>query len=78
AYITRFSPARIELYYTCTRAGSEEILTEGTSSHGFVDANTFRPLNLKKVMPELYDKMEAEYIKDSRLLEQSHRHTEHR
>lgn len=76
AYITRFSPARIEFYYTCTREESSEILTEGTSSHGFVDAKTFRPLNLKKVMPELYDKMEAEYIKDSRLLEQSHCHTE--
>lgn len=67
AYITRFSPARIEFYYTCTREGSSEILTEGTSSHAFVDAETFRPLNLKKVMPDLYDKIEREAKKDGAL-----------
>lgn len=68
AYITRISPARIEFYYTCRHKGGNEILTEGTSSHAFVDAKTFRPLNLKKVMPELYAKMEEEFRKDSQIL----------
>lgn len=63
-YVTRFSPARIEFYYICRRKGSDEILTEGTSAHAFVDSGTFRPLNLKKAMPELYEKMEREYLKD--------------
>ncbi|MGN1118858.1 MAG: acyl-CoA thioesterase [Oscillospiraceae bacterium] len=64
ARITRFSPARIEFAYTVTKKGESSILAEGTSSHGFVDAQTFRPLNLKKAMPELYAAMEAEAQKD--------------
>lgn len=78
AYITRFSPARIEFYYTCKRKGSPELLTEGTSAHAFVDAKTFRPLSLKKAMPDLFEKMDAEYRRDIKLLEaaQSHSHTE--
>lgn len=65
AAVSRFSPARIEFYYTVTRKGEEQILCEGTSSHGFVDAESFRPLNFKKAMPELYERMEREYKKDS-------------
>lgn len=64
ARITRLTPARIEFSYICRRRGCEEILTEGTSSHAFVDAKTFRPLNLKKAMPELYSKMEKEAAGD--------------
>ena len=64
ARITRLTPARIEFSYICRRKGCEEILTEGTSSHAFVDARTFRPLNLKKAMPELYSRMEQEAVKD--------------
>ncbi len=67
ARITRLTPARIEFSYICRRKGCEEILTEGTSSHAFVDAKTFRPLNLKKAMPELYSKMEQEAVKDGAL-----------
>lgn len=67
ARITRLTPARIEFSYICRRRGCEEILTEGTSSHAFVDAKTFRPLNLKKAMPELYSRMEQEAVKDGAL-----------
>lgn len=58
ARVTRLTPARIEFAYTVTKKGAADILAEGTSSHGFVDSATFRPLNIKKAMPELYDKME--------------------
>ncbi len=67
ARITRLTPARIEFSYICRRKGCEEILTEGTSSHAFVDAKTFHPLNLKKAMPELYSRMEQEAVKDGAL-----------
>ena len=55
--ITRLTPARIEFEYFLTRKGEEEILATGTSSHGFVDSQTFKPLNFKRAMPELFDKM---------------------
>lgn len=64
ATVSRFTPARIEFYYTVTRKGEQQMLCEGTSSHGFVDAQTFRPLNFKKAMPELYEKMDKEYRAD--------------
>lgn len=65
AKITRFTPARIEFSYTVTKKGEDDILAEGTSSHGFVDAKTFRPLNLKKAMPELFAKMEQQAAIDT-------------
>lgn len=58
ARITRFSPARIEFEYTITKKGETDILAVGTSSHGFVDSQTFKPLNFKRAMPDLYEKMQ--------------------
>ena len=55
--ITRLTPARIEFEYTITRKGETDILAVGTSSHGFVDSTTFKPLNFKRAMPDLYEKM---------------------
>ena len=60
ALITRFSPARIEFAYEVRRKGEDEILTTGTSAHGFVDSGTFRPLNLKKALPDFYAAMEKQ------------------
>lgn len=67
ARITRLTPARIEFSYTVTRKGESAVLAEGTSAHGFVDTENFRPLNFKKAMPELYAKMEAEAAHDAEL-----------
>lgn len=64
-YVTRFTPARVEFRYECRRKGSPEILTEGTSAHAFVDAKTFRPLNFKKALPDIYEKLEQEAAKDA-------------
>lgn len=64
AKVTRLSLARIEFSYTVTRKGETEVLCEGTSSHGFVDSATFRPVNLKKTLPEVYAKIEQEAKKD--------------
>lgn len=65
AKITRLTPARIEFSYTVTKKGESAVLAEGTSSHGFVDAKTFRPLNFKKEMPELFARMEQCAAEDS-------------
>ncbi len=62
--ITRLTLARIEFSYIVTKKDDSEILTTGTSAHGFVDSKTFRPLNLKKFMPELYANIESEFFKD--------------
>lgn len=65
ARVSRFTQARIEFSYTVTNKASGELLCEGTSAHGFVDATTFRPLSFRKAMPEMYAKMEQEYLKDT-------------
>lgn len=57
AKITRLTPARIEFSYEAVNAKSGALLCTGTSSHGFVDAQTFRPLNMAKKMPVLYRTM---------------------
>ena len=65
--ITRFSPARVEFRYTAVLKGETDIRCEGTSAHAFVDSQKFRPLNLKKAMPELYARLEEEAAKDMAL-----------
>ena len=62
--ITRFSPARIEFVYEIRRKGETQILAAGTSAHGFVDSKTFRPLNLKKTLPDFYAVMEKQAQND--------------
>ena len=57
AKITRLTPARIEFSYEAVNARSGALLCTGTSSHGFVDARTFRPLNMANKMPELFRTM---------------------
>lgn len=58
AKITRLTPARVEFAYTATRKSTGELLTEGTSSHAFVSAETFKPLNFKIAMPAFYERVE--------------------
>ncbi len=65
AKVARFTPARIEFSYTVTRKGEDEVLSEGTSSHAFVDAVSFKPINFKKAMPDFYERMMKEYEADS-------------
>lgn len=57
ARITRLTPARVEFAYTAVRKSTGELLTEGTSCHAFVSAETFKPLNFKIAMPEFYERV---------------------
>lgn len=63
AKITRLTPARVEFAYALTRDGV--LLTEGTSSHAFVSAQTFKPLNFKTAMPDFFEVLTKEAEKDS-------------
>ncbi|MGN0688298.1 MAG: acyl-CoA thioesterase [Oscillospiraceae bacterium] len=63
--VSRLTQARIEFSYAVRKKDSGELLCEGTSAHGFVDAQSFRPISLKKTMPEMYLRIESEYLKDS-------------
>ncbi len=58
--VTRLTPARIEFEYELRRDGEDEILATGTSSHAFVDSKSFKPLNVRKVLPDLYNAVEKE------------------
>ncbi len=58
ARITRLNAAKIEFSYTVEKKGESGILAEGTSSHGFVDAKTFKPINFKKQCPEFFTVLE--------------------
>jgi len=60
ARISRLTPARIEFEYKVTKKGGTEIIATGTSSHGFVDSQTFKPLNFKKAMPDFFTVMEKQ------------------
>lgn len=54
--------AHIEFSYTVKKInddGTETELGYGTTEHGFVDSKTFRPCNIKKRMPDLYEKIKA-------------------
>lgn len=55
AQVKLLTYAKIEFYYTVMRSG--ELLSEGTTKHGFVDSKSFRPLNVKKFDPELFEKL---------------------
>lgn len=54
--LSKLSFAKIEFSYRVMLDG--QIMASGSSLHGFVDAKTFHPVSLKKVRPELYEKLQ--------------------
>ena len=56
--------SRIEFRYTICRINEDKTETEvcyGTTEHAFVSTKTFRPVNLKKKIPNLYEKIKATF-----------------
>lgn len=54
------SAARVEFAYSVKKIcddGTETELCYGTTEHAVVDAKTFKPCNIKKRLPKLYEKM---------------------
>lgn len=54
--------AQIQFTYTVKKInpdGTETELGYGTTEHGFVDSKTFKPCNIKKRMPKLFEQIKA-------------------
>lgn len=64
AKVARLTHARIEFSYAVTRKADGVLLAEGTSSHGFVDSSTFKPVSFKKAIPQFFEIMRTEAEKD--------------
>lgn len=58
ARVESISAARITFAYAVYQEGEEKPINTGSTTHGFVDSRTFRPINMKKKYPDLYNKME--------------------
>lgn len=59
-WVIHMTAARILFHYTVKRIepdGSETELAYGSTEHGAVDAETFKPCSIKKRLPDLYAKM---------------------
>ena len=56
SFITKLTPARIVFGYRVMLDG--RLMVKGSTTHGFVSSETFRPISLKKVKPELYFTLE--------------------
>lgn len=57
--VSLLSVSRIEFSYAIYRVGEEKPINTGTTLHGWVDSGTFRPMNLKKKHPEIYDLVQS-------------------
>lgn len=51
--VSKLSFAKIEFSYRAVIDG--KIMAQGSTVHGFVDSSSFRPLNIKKKDPALYE-----------------------
>ena len=54
--------AHIQFTYTVKKInedGTQEEIGYGSTEHGIIGSKTFRPVSLKKRMPELYEKIKA-------------------
>ena len=54
--VRKFNGIVIELEYEVVRTDDGSAVVTGASSHCFVDAKTFKPLNLKRERADMYDK----------------------
>ncbi len=55
--MSKLTVARCEFEYEVYRLPDKTLMTAGITKHGFVDKN-FKPINLKKTHPELWEKWE--------------------
>ena len=56
--IVKLTPVRFTLEYEIFRSGTDELIHRAETSHAFVDSD-FKPMNMKKKFPDLYEKMQA-------------------
>ena len=54
---SHISGARITFSYTAVRSEDRKLIAVGTTDHGFVSSATFKPINVRKIMPDLYSQI---------------------
>lgn len=54
--ITKLTAARIIFHYNVYK--QNQLITAGSTTHAWVDSVAFRPINIKKTAPDLYDLMQ--------------------
>ncbi len=54
--IKKFNGIIVEIGYEVVREEDGAVLVTGESSHCFVDKENFKPVNLKRERPDMYDK----------------------
>lgn len=54
--IRKYNGIVAEIEYTVIRKADNIVLAVGDSSHCFVDRATFKPVNLKRVRPDMHEK----------------------
>ena len=57
--IGKLSPVKIMFEYKIFRESDGALLAEGFTDHAFVSKKSWKPMNLKKTNPEIYEKMQA-------------------
>lgn len=56
--LVKLSQAQMTFAYTVLREGEKQPICTGITRHAWVDAETFRPVSLKRRCPELYQELE--------------------
>ncbi len=54
--IRKYNGIVAEIEYTVIKKSDGTVLVTGDSSHCFVDRETFKPVNIKKVRPDMHEK----------------------
>ena len=57
--VSKITAARIIFCNKIKRQKDQALLATGSTSHGFVSAKTFRPVNGKKALPEIYQALSS-------------------
>ena len=65
ARLTRLSAAKAGFLYTVERKSDGQLIATGETVHGIVDSGAFRPINLKKKHPEMFELL-SESMEDER------------
>lgn len=58
SWVSKLSPASVEFAYEVYREGETAACNFGSTLHAWVDASSFRPINMKKRYPEIYAAIE--------------------
>ena len=62
ARVIQLTPARVGFGYEIYRNGEEKPFHNGSTVHGWVDTKTFRPINMKKHYPDIYQAVLGSYF----------------